>query len=160
MKEIVNIDQLSKILGIGKRRIHGLAKEKVIHRVGHGKYDLAVCISRYMEYRSQVNKKETAIIRDLRTQMFLIQTERLKIDMDFRAGTLIRKAGFVKATQDAIAIARSRLLGLPTNMASKVIGLRSRKKIKQIFQEAISGILDELDETFNEKLKDLISENK
>ena len=160
MSEFVTTKQLSQILNISKRRIQQLVKSGVILKAGFNKFDPIDCLSRYMEYRSNINQRENSVIRDLKTTRLKIQTEIMELDLGFRTGKLIRKAGFVEAAQGAIAIARSKLLGLPTNLASKVVGLRSKQKIEQIFQEAISGILDELDETFNEKLKNLISENK
>ena len=160
MSEFVTTQQLSQILNISKRRIQQLVKSGIISKAGFNKFDPIDCLSRYMEYRSNINQRENSVIRDLKTTRLKIQTEIMELDLGFRTGKLIRKSDFVQAAQGAISIARSKILGLPVNLASKVIGLRSKAKIERIFQEAISGIFDELGATFSEKLKDLISENK
>lgn len=158
----VTTKELSEILGLSSRRIQQLAKEKVIVRVAHGKYDLPHSIQSYIEYIKEQSKSDEEIDFN-KERTLLTRANRMKAELELKImqGELHRSEDVETVMNDMLSSFRAQMLVLPNKVAPLVLGQTNLATIKNIIKKYVHEALQELSDydphVFYEKSKDKIS---
>lgn len=153
--------EISEILGLSSRRIQQLAKENVLARVKHGKYDLPHSIQAYIEYLKEQNK--TVEQMDFNQEKTLLtRANRMKAEMELKImkGEVHRSEDIEKVMNDMLSSFRAQMLVIPGKVAPQILGKEDLEIIKDIIKKYIYESLQELSEynpdIFYAKSKDKI----
>lgn len=162
-KFIVTTKEISEILGLSDRRIRQLVDENALVRIGHGKYDLAKSIQKYIDY--QVSKFAGDVDDDLnklKEETLWTRARRMKSEIEYKimSGELHRSQDIEEVMNAMLAAFRSQLLAFPTKVAPKMVGQTEIMSVKEVMKKEIYELMEELadynPDVFYERSKDKI----
>ena len=145
---------LSRMLGIGDRRIRQLAEEGIVVKAAHGRYKLQDSIHNYIlnlkvsnstkVFDANLNdeldfEKEKALHERIKTQMAELKLALMK-------GDVYRSSDVESVMYNMLANFKSKCLALPSKLAPKLINRAEKSYINEVLADEISNILNELSE--------------
>lgn len=159
----VSTKEICEILGLSDRRIQQLAKEEILVRVSHGKYDLPTSIQNYIEYIKEQSKtgeelnkvaEETLLVR--------VRRQKAELELDIMQGKVHLSEDVEKVMNDMLSSFRAQLLVIPGKAAPRLVGQTEIEPIKAMLKNYIFEALQELSEydptVFYDKSKIVVEE--
>jgi len=154
----VPVGTLAKLLNLTEVRIQQLAKLGVVIKGERGRYDLWASIKGYVAYLqsrnvsrpgSGVTATEGAEVtgedyQKHRARLYKAKADSAELEASLLRGRLHDADAVRKVTEDMIASARAKLLGVPRKAAGKVKGLTELAEIEATIEEPIIEALNEL----------------
>jgi hypothetical protein len=145
MGSLVNIEELSAHLNLGKRRVQGLIALGIIARPTKGRFDVLDSLKRYIVYlQNAAARRESlgggAAVQAARAQLLSTRTEDAQISLAERRGELIPISVFAERMGAMISTARQQLLQLPARVAPSLEG-ENRAVIKDKLTRAVNAAL-------------------
>jgi phage terminase Nu1 subunit (DNA packaging protein) len=145
----VTVDVVAAFLDCDKRTVQNYAKDGIIPRAGHGKYNLLDCIRSYVRY---LRNKETELeIDDLEKKIRQAEFElkqngatKLRLENEAKSGYLIKADDVEPFFQGVLVTLRQQLLSLGDVIANEVLSCDTEIEIAQAIRHAIEGVLDEV----------------
>lgn len=116
----VSTSELAAIVGKTARWINQLSREKVLTQEGRGKFILGKAVQDYIEHASggkEEDKKPRLI--DFKTEHEKTKAEKAKLELELLKGNLHAAADVEKLLSDLILTTKSRLLGVPSRIATE-----------------------------------------
>lgn len=141
----VNTQTLAECLGVTKRMIGKLAEDGVIDRVARGKYDLADCVKKYIEFRiSGVKNKGPRSLDSIKADHEVLKMRKTELSIRLIEGKLHRADDVRRFWTSMAAAVKSRLLAIPVKVTPEVAGLEDRAEIQKILSREIADALNEI----------------
>lgn len=143
----VSTKEICEILGLSERRIQQLAKEEILIRISHGKYDLPTSIQKYIDYIKEQSKtgeeldkvtEETLLVR--------VRRQKAEIELDIMQGNVHLSEDVEKVMNDMLSSFRAQVLVIPGKAAPQLIGMTEIEPIKAILKNYIHEALQEMSE--------------
>jgi phage terminase Nu1 subunit (DNA packaging protein) len=147
---IVNSVTLGHVWGITDRRVRQLVEEGVIETVARGKYNLVDATRRYCAFLRQsaeagADKKNAKLSYDEEHAAHeKVKREKAELQLKVMKGELHRSEDVEEVMTDMITRAKTKLLGLPSKVAPRVMGYKELTKIQAVLQMHIEEALAEL----------------
>lgn len=143
---IVSTDIICEILGFSARRIQQLAKENVLVRVSHGKYDLPASIQKYIEYNIEIDSVADGQLDKTQEEAkwVLARRQKTELEVQIMKGELHRSEDVQLVMSDMLGNFRARLLGLPSKVAPQLLGKTDILAVKQVLKDEVYEALNEL----------------
>lgn len=159
-QNLVKVDEIAEIFGVGVRRVQQLTQEGVIETVAisQGKrtsrrYDFIPTIEKYIQYlsdkangreqkKSFVNKEEEKLqaeidLKTAKAKMAMLQLEELE-------GRMHSAEDVEAMTTDLCLAVRSALLSMPGRLSVDAAEAQTAAEISDIIKNAVNDILEEL----------------
>lgn len=159
-QNLVKVDEIAEIFGVGVRRVQQLTQDGVIETVAtsQGKrnlrrYDLIPTIIRYIQYlsdkangreqkKSFANKEEEKIQAEIdyktaKAKMAMLQLEELE-------GRMHSAEDVEAMTTDLCLAIRSALLSMPGQLSVDVSETQTAAEASEVIKNAVNDILEEL----------------
>jgi len=147
----VDVGTLAKLFNVTEVWIQRLAKEGVIVKATHGKYELWPSIKGFIKHlqdrkTNQWDGDEDDGYEEHRARLTKAKADIAEIEADLRKAQ-VHDAGAVMAVwADMISNAKAKLLSMPTTLAGRVHGEESLEAIRNLIEEAVTQALNELAE--------------
>ncbi|MGG4452319.1 hypothetical protein [Brevibacillus porteri] len=117
-KEILT-SELAAIVGKTPQWIRQLTRDKVLKQVSRGKYSLGEAVQAYCEHVSGGKEEEQKPrLIDFKTQHEKTKAEKAELELDQMKGNLHAAADVERLLSDLILTIKSRLLGVPSRIAT------------------------------------------
>lgn len=170
---IVNTDVMAEAFGFTRQRINQLAKEGILAKNSPGRFPLLYNVKKFLEYTRTGLKpdddeatarywEEKALHEKARREITELKLAKIKNQLHEAADIEIVLTGM-------LSIFRSRILGVPSKVSPRLLGLKSLALINEVIQEELVEVLTELSEydpsmfvegdTVEEEDEDTISED-
>jgi hypothetical protein len=121
---------------------------------GRGNYDLRKCIADYIAYKSEALTSKNSAMDKAKLKKEEALAEMNAIQVAEKKGTMIKKSEAIEAVQKVLLVFKQRAQGMPTKLAGKLLGKKSKAVVKDILDKEVNELLTNLSklETFvNEK---------
>lgn len=144
---LVSTKELSETMGLSPRRIQQLAKDNIMVRVAHGKYDLPASIQTYIEMIKEESQSDGEI--DYKTERALLtraQRKRAEMELKIIEGKLHRSEDVESVMNDMLTSFRAQMLVIPGKIAPSILGVTELEDIKKEIKDTIYEALQELSE--------------
>lgn len=147
---VVSPTVLAKAFGITDRRIRQLAKEGVLEKAGHGRYNFIKSVQNYIVYlRANSELKESKNEEEVnyeKEHALLEKAKREKAELELKVmkGELHLAEDVQTVMNDMLANFRSRILSMPSKLAPMLVSNNDVKSIQQIIQTNCFEALEEL----------------
>ena len=140
----VSVAVLAKLLDLTERRIQQLAKQGILSKTAHGKYDLLTAVREYVRYLHQMNEPshEDPDKMAPKERLDWYRGEMEKIRLAEARGKLIPSEAVVALGSAVISAARTRILAIPS-------------KVRGRFPEVEPVVIDEIEALAREALTEL-----
>jgi len=139
---------IASVLDLSERHIRRLAEDGVIPKpMDKGRWDLVKCVRGYVRFlRERAFGKETAAtdLHSERTRLAKAQADRMEMEVGEMRGEYIQLEWVVECWQHFTANAKSKLLGVPSKTASRVLAAKDFGEAEQIIKIEITEALQEL----------------
>jgi phage terminase Nu1 subunit (DNA packaging protein) len=144
-KELLTINAFARMMGVSHQRISQLVKKGVIPINAKGKID-GEAARKIMDDRRKLDDAlpMSKTLSDARIRVESIRAEMLELEFRQKRGELIEREKVMHMVTGIIAIAKTKLLSIPTKVAPLIVGSDSIKKIKAVIEKEIRFVLTEL----------------
>lgn len=142
--------ELAKILNIETGTIRKMVTDGVLVRAYRGKYNRDACVRLYIEYLQAIARKrqkvtaEDADLAQENARLRKIQADKAQFELDILHKNYYEADGVIEDVQKVVANARSKLLALPSRLASLGFGAKTQAELQKIAKNIIYEVLDEL----------------
>lgn len=144
---IVSTKEICEILGLSDRRIQQLAKEDILVRVSHGKYDLPGSIQNYINYIKEQSKTGEELNKvEEETLLVRVRRQKAEIELDIMQGNVHLSEDVEKVMSDMLSSFRAQLLVIPGKASPQLMGMNEIEPIKAILKNYIHEALQEMSE--------------
>lgn len=151
---IVGVTELANVLGISTRRIQQLAKEGVIPKAGHGKFNVDAARQAYKAYLDGAvsggdldSDNDKARLLKAQADRAEYEAELARLKVDEQSGALIPAEEVAEAWGKLVSNVKAKLLTVPSAVAPELFTSASAQEIEAGIRAAISAALTELSET-------------
>lgn len=146
---VVNTVAIGKMFNLTERRVRQLVEEGVIARVGHGRFDLIDTVSRYVTFLKLASDSmdENDVTESLDYEKWLhekAKREKAEIELAHIKSEMHRSEEVEKVMNHMVMAFRSKMLSLPTKVATLLINKNDPKQIEAIIEKDIHEALNEL----------------
>lgn len=147
---LVSEKELAEVLGISEGRIRKLVADGVLVRAYRGKYNKDTCVKLYIEYLQEIARKrervseEDADLAKENARLRKIQADKAQFELDILHKNYYEAEGVIEDVQKMVANSRSKLLALPSRLASQGFGAKTQAELQKIAKNIIYEVLDEL----------------
>lgn len=142
--ENVTAADLAKVLGIAKPRVAALATDGILPRVGRGEFNLAQCVQAFVRYKvSTAGDDNVASLTAERSRLARLKADQVEREAMVEAGELIPADRIEKAWLGVATAVRSRLLLIPSKIASRVVG-KAPAEVQELVRRELHAALDEI----------------
>ena len=118
------LSDLSKALGLTTRRIQQLVKNNILPKSIDGDYDLAGCIRGYEKYLQQQNSgKNNNNLHTQKLRLLKAQADKAELEVAILEGKYLAISEIELTWSNLLLAFRSKMLGLPNNLARQIIAL-------------------------------------
>jgi hypothetical protein len=140
----VSFSELSQISGIPQRSLYNLQKQGVLPKsVAKGKHDLCEILPKLVEHlRSESGSGDE--LKKHRILELRQKSRKLELQNQETEGTLVKAADVVATWSSAFNVCKNRFMGLAVTLADDLAGVTDKTIAKEIIQDAIEEILEEL----------------
>ena len=145
-----NADKLARLLNLSVARIYQLAKEGVIPAPVDYQWDIPTCTHNYIKFlQNQIggNKADYGVEK---TRLTRLQADRVQLEVDQLAGTLIPVHQVLDELAGIFSIVRQKLLAMPSKCALRLANV-SQHEAHQILTTEIDDSLTNLTSTLVEQ---------
>ena len=144
MDEIVNTNQLAMILDVTPRTIQRLTREGYLKTVRRGKYNVYQAINQFKNYRLSLKKKKDEAYENAKARYLQLKNQMLELEYEKMKSGLIEVSEAREIANKIYDLSMIRLLRIASDVAPKIVGIDSIRKIKSILDEEIRLVLTEL----------------
>lgn len=118
-EQVIMTNQLAAIVGKTPRWINQLSRDGVLKQEGRGKFVLGQAIQDYLEHATggKEDSKQPKLI-DYKTQHEKTKAEKAALELEQMKGNLHAAADVERLLSDLILTTKSRLLGVPSRIAT------------------------------------------
>ena len=150
-KTVVNTKIISKMFNMTERNVRYLVDDGVIARVAHGRYDLIDTVSRYITFlkMSYDGIDETKVMESLEYEKWLhekAKREKAEIELAHIKKEMHKADEVEKVLNHMVMSFRSKMLSLPSKVASRLASIDDPKVIEALLERDINRALGELAE--------------
>lgn len=142
------VSTIAKLFSISERRVQQLAKEGIIPKNTKGKYELAPCISGYINYlREKGENKDNSSANETylyKTRLLKGQADKLELEIAELKKDLVPAEHVFKTWSNRILRCRSLLLNMPDKLAYQVSTITDPREAEELITGAIEEALAEL----------------
>lgn len=148
---VVNTAAIAKMFNLTERRVRQLVEEGVINRVAHGRFNLVDTVSKYVTFLklSAEGMDENDVTESLEYEKWLhekAKREKAEIELALLKNEVHRAEDVEKVLNHMLTAFRSKLLGLPTKLANRLINISDPKAIEVLIERDVHEALEELSE--------------
>ena len=147
---ILNVADLCKWTGASDATLRSWKRQGKLPETPNGRIDgnklLLAGIQSYRNKAAGVEEGETSL-EDAKIRLTIAQAQHREMLNDRVAGSLIFADDMEMAVTELITAARSRLLGIPTQAAPRLVGVTDPLEAQRVLKELISDALRELSGT-------------
>ncbi len=146
MSATCTVDAIAKVLGLKPRRVQILAKQGIIPKAEHGKYDLPGCIIGYNKYVNDRASRENGDQKMNKAKLRLVEAQAAKAEMELRAFS----KDYMPVTQverdwsGMLLTFHARILSVPYRAATLLTGTKEFHEIEQVLTDLLHEALNEL----------------
>ncbi len=138
---------LSRTLGITRANVTQLTHSGVFRKAADGKYDLMLNRVAWQEHEQnkQQGHKVTTAAGVIRARLLQEKFRREKVRADREEGMVILKAEVIRETSRGFSEVRSKMLGLPSELAPLLHGMQppqAEKLIRERVLKVLKGLSD------------------
>lgn len=142
---IYNAETLAKHLGISATQFHALVRERVIPKVGTGRYDVTkttqAVIRHYMEKAAKGRKPE---LQNEKVRLTKARADHAEIELKARRGELLNAEEVKQAAFDMARITRDALLNIPDRIAAGLAVETDQHRVREMLTTALYEALERL----------------
>ena len=141
---VVNAAVLGRVLGISRATIANLATDGVLPRADRGLFNLAACVQAYIKHKLISAGAADVGVKSLiseRSRLAKLKADAAEREALVEAGELVDVADIENAWLGVVAVARSRLLLIPTKVAARVITLKTAAEAQALLQKELNVAL-------------------
>lgn len=119
-ERVVGTGEFAAVIGKTDRWVRQLTGEKILSQVERGKYILGDAVQAYIEYASggKEDDKKPRLI-DFKTEHEKTKAEKAALELERMKGNLHAAADVERLLSDLILTTKSRLLGVPSRIATE-----------------------------------------
>lgn len=145
----VKASELAAVLGLTGRRVHQLVEDGIIVKAARGRFCLADCVQRYIEYRTDSALDDEAQQIDLekrRADSELRQSKAkiARLEAAELEGKMHRSEDVAALTEDLVYTIRGTLIALPGRVAVDVAAVNTAAEASTIVRREVYAIMREL----------------
>jgi phage terminase Nu1 subunit (DNA packaging protein) len=145
------LDTISKLLDLTPRRVQQLAKEGVIPRAEHGRYELVPAVRGYIRYLKERSIAPGVISFDeARHRKLAAEAEMAEIELAKARADVVRIDDVAQQWDAILSGVRTRLLALPTKVAPMVAVENDQSIVKEMIEDGVYSALGELAAGFSD----------
>lgn len=147
---VVSPTILAKAFGLTDRRVRQLAKEGVLEKAGHGRYNFIKCVQNYIVYlRANTELKETKTEEEVNFEkehalLEKAKREKAEIELQVMKGEVHLSEDVETVMNDMLANFRSRILSMPSKLAPILVSTSDVNTIQETIQTNCFEALEEL----------------
>lgn len=144
-KKLLTITAFAKEMGVSRPRIAKLVKEGILP-INRNKLIDAEEAAKIMTDRRKLDDAlpMSKTLSDARIRVESLRAGMIELEFRQKKGELIEREKVMHMITGIIAIAKTKLLSIPTKVAPLIVGSDSIKKIKSIIEKEIRFALEEL----------------
>lgn len=143
---------IAELFGVTERRVEQLAQKKIIPKAGKGVFDLGPTVQAYIRYlHGLANGAISADTSELNQRLLQAQADErearasmAKLELAEMEGRLHDAADVKKIMTDVIVALRSRILGLPSKLATQLADLNDPTSVASVLRDGLGDTLTEL----------------
>ncbi len=146
---------IARLLNISERRVQQLAKDGIIPKPSHGKYDLIPCVQGYIKYlQNCITGNQTAAIDSNleRARLLKAKADKTEIEVNTLKGRLIATDEMERMWCAMLAAFRAKMLALPSKSAQLVAPLNNHHDIRRVLTDQVHEALSELAQYDTERI--------
>ncbi len=135
----VSAKDLASVLGLTTRRLQQLAKQGVLAKTGHGKYELGRCVQAYVDWKtnSEIDRATDSSSAD--EQVKLERARKLRRENDEGEHRLIQTSDATAAVEMIVGGLRTDLSAVPARVTTDVA---ERRRIENEIDTVLGKLAD------------------
>jgi len=143
---LYKVGTIARLLNVSERRVQQLAKDGIIPKPSHGKYDLIPCVQAYIKYlQNCLNTGHHTIHSQLETARFLrAKADKTEMEVGSLKGTLIPADTIEKIWCAMLAAFRAKMLALPSKATQLIAPCKDSHEIREVLTSQVHEALSEL----------------
>jgi phage terminase Nu1 subunit (DNA packaging protein) len=141
----VNVTRLASALNLTARRVQQLVQEEGMPREASGKYDPIKCLMWYIRYLQRVLERKTdpTLVgpenhgeREARVRLIRADADLKEMELAKQRSQFITTADADKCTAELVRVTTARIMEIPSQVASELVGENSRVMIQAKLEKA------------------------
>jgi len=143
-------ETIAKVLKLTPRHVTRLAEQGVIPLPNSdGKYDLVPCVQAYIEFLrmrhgGSKSVKSAQKFSAERARLYEMKADIAEVERARLVGDLVSAEEVETVWTDLVAVAKARMLAIPSKMAPRLALISSPTKIRELLDSELSAALGEL----------------
>lgn len=141
------VSTISKLLLLTDRRVQQLAKDGVIPKTEHGRYELAPAVQGYIRYlqdRTVGNAAAPADYHLEKSRLTRLQADKAEMEVKEIAGELVRVEDLLNSWHEILMDCKGKILSIPSKLATVVIDIDDPAEAQELIEFHLREALEEL----------------
>ena len=147
MAQLLNRQQVAKLLMLSPRRVNQLAKQGIIPKEAEGRYDLIGSVQGYISYlkENSINEIQGVItIAESKQRKLAAEAKMAELQYDLESGKVV-SLEYVRPQWESLVMAmKTKLLAIPNKLTPLLVSQDNFNYVNQLLHEHIAEALNEL----------------
>lgn len=143
---------LAALAGYSDRRLRDIdaglpQQEKLFVKSEDGKYDLALFVQRWVEYRLKAERGDEATLEDVKAIHEKVKTQKTELEVAKMRGELVAVQDVRRLWGDVASAVTQAFTGLPSRVAPTILMMNSVEAIAAAIDAEVRAVLTQIAET-------------